>query len=235
MSTQAIDVGRLLRAAFAGTSELAIERIGRIARVRRYASGQLVFSKGEPSDALLVVLEGRIAVSSLSAEGGEVMLSIMDPGEVVGEIGALDGGPRSANATALGETLALSLLRRELLCVLQAEPTAARALLLLLCGRLRRTTAFVEDAVLQALPARLLHRVQALAHRYGRPAGASLRVEHGLSQQALGESIGASRVSVNRQLNAWRAEGVLDFGRGFIVVHDFSWLESGVHLIGAGL
>jgi CRP/FNR family cyclic AMP-dependent transcriptional regulator len=235
MATQSIDIGLLLREAFAGTSTGAIEQIARIARVHRYASGQLVFSKGEPSDALFVVLEGRIAISSLSAEGGEVMLGVMDPGEVVGEIGALDGGPRSANATAIEETLALLLLRRELLLVLQAEPSAARALLLLLCGRLRRTTAFVEDAVLQALPARLLHCLQALAGRYGRPAGMGLRIEHGLSQEALGVSIGASRVSVNKQLNAWRAEGVLDFGRGFILVRDRIWLESGVHLIEANL
>jgi CRP/FNR family transcriptional regulator, cyclic AMP receptor protein len=231
IASQPLDAARALRAALVGASERAVAELARIAHVRRYTPGQIVFRKGEPSHSLLVVLEGRIAISSLSAEGAEVILNIVDPGEVVGEIGALDGGPRSADATALGDTLALVLLRRELLLVLQTDASAARALLLLLCGRLRRTTAFVEDTVFRALPARLLHQLQALARRYGRSAGASLRIEHGLSQQTVADSIGASRVSVNRQLNAWRAQGLLDFGRGFIVIHRSDWLASGVHRI----
>lgn len=224
------DAARILRAVslFDGSSERIIDRVARIAHARIYSAGQVVFRKGDPSDSLLIVLFGRIVISSLSAEGNEVMLNIINPHEVVGEIGLLDGGPRTANATAARKTRALVLLRRDFLPILEAEPRAARSMLLLLCTRLRQTTAFVEDAVLQTLPARLLHRVQALARRYGyaAPSGSGLRIEHGLSQQELGDSIGASRVSVNKQLNAWRARELLTFGRGFIVVHDMARLEA---------
>jgi CRP/FNR family transcriptional regulator, cyclic AMP receptor protein len=199
--------------------------------MRRYPTGQRVFRKGDPSDALLIVTAGRIVISSLSPEGTEVMLNIIDPAEVVGEIGLLDGGPRTADATAVRDTRALVLMRRDFLPLLETEPSVARSMLLLLCARLRQTTCFVEDAVLQTLPARLLHRVQTLARSYAHSEAGSpdLRIEHGLSQQELGDSIGASRVSVNKQLNAWRAQGLLEFGRGFIVVHDLARLDAAVH------
>jgi CRP-like cAMP-binding protein len=214
---------------FDGASEGFLERVVGIARTRSYAAGEVVFRKDDPSDSLLILNAGRIVVSSLSAEGNEVMLNLIHPGEVVGEIGLLDGGPRSATAIAEQETRALVLYRREFLPLLVSEPSAVRALLLVLCARVRQVTAFLEDAVLQPLPVRLLHRVQALARRYGAPLnGGGVYIEHGLSQQELGDSIGTSRVSVNKQLNAWRARALLDFGRGFIVIHDMARLESGV-------
>jgi CRP-like cAMP-binding protein len=230
---EAMDAARALRAVAPrlGFGEAARARLARAARVRRYAAGQTVFRQGDPSETLVVVLAGRIVVSALSPEGAEVILNLMEPGEVVGEIGALDGGPRSADARAARDSRVLLIPRAALLRELEAEPRATRTLVRLLCARLRQTTAFVEDATLAPLAARLLHRVQALARSYAGVDGAATapgpwRIEHGLSQQEIGESIGASRVSVNQQLNAWRAQGLVEFGRGFIVVRDPEGLEA---------
>jgi CRP-like cAMP-binding protein len=210
-----------------GASERAIHDLARLARARTYEVGERIFRKGEPSDALLLLISGRVVVSSLSPDGHEVILNIIQSGEVVGEIGVLDGGPRTADATASHATMALALMRRDFLPLLRADANLAHALLLLLCSRLRQTTSFVEDAVLEQLPARLLHRLEALARTCGRvERGGGVRIEHGLSQKALGDAIGASRVSVNRQLNAWRALGLLEFGPGFVAVRDMARLAA---------
>jgi CRP/FNR family transcriptional regulator, cyclic AMP receptor protein len=189
-----------------------------------------VFRAGDPSDSLVIVLAGRLAVSSLSPGGSEVILNLIDPPQIVGEIGLVDGGTRTANVRAVRDTHTLMLTRREFLPVLESEPSAMRAMLRLLCARLRQTTSFVEDVVLEGLPVRLLRRIRVLARSYGRAqsGGAGLRIEHGLSQQELGDSIGVSRVSVSKQLGAWRARGFLDLGRGFIVVHDMRRLEAAI-------
>jgi CRP-like cAMP-binding protein len=215
---------------FRGLSDRAIERLVPLVQLRRHRADQMVFRKGDAGDSLYIVVTGRILVSSLSTEGAEVILNIINPTEVVGEIALLDGGPRTADATAASDTSTLVLLRRDFLPLLEAEPSAALSMLLVLCGRIRQTTSFVEDAVLLSLPARLFHRIQALARAYGRvdERTSQLRIEHGLSQQELGDSIGASRVSVNKQLNAWRAQSLLEFGRGFLVVRDLSRLETAV-------
>jgi CRP-like cAMP-binding protein len=213
---------------FSGASEDTLGRVARLARRRAYPAGQRIFRAGEPSDALLVVESGRVAVSSLSADGNELMLNIIDAVEVVGELGLLDGGPRSANVVALRDTRGFLLARDDLRPVLETEPHVAQAMLLLLCGRLRQTTSFLEDALLESVETRLLHRLQALARVYGRPDanGSSVRIDHGLSQQEIAESIGTSRVSVNKLLNSWRNRGLVELGRGFVVVHGMAGLEA---------
>jgi CRP-like cAMP-binding protein len=221
---------RILRSTkfLADASEGAIQALARIARPRTYAAGQRVFQKGEASDALLAVVTGRLLISSPSSEGNEVIPNIIRPGELAGEIGVIDGGARTADAAAAEPKQALVLLRREFLPLLRSEPSLSQSFLNLLCARIRQTTGLVEDAILEALPARLLHRLQALAATCGRPGSShgSIHIAHALSQQELGDTIGASRVSVNKQLNAWRAQGLLDFGRGFIVVHDMARFEA---------
>jgi CRP-like cAMP-binding protein len=216
---------------FRELSEGAVQRIAQIAHPHTYSAGQAVFRAGDASDSLLVVHTGRMAVCSLSPEGGEVILNLIDPTQAVGEIGLIDGGPRTAHVRAVRDSRALLLMRRDFLPILESEPSAMLAMVHLVCARLRQTTSFVADAVLEGLPVRLLRRIQALARSYGRvePGGSGLRIEHGLSQQELGHSIGVSRVSVSKQLGVWRARGLLDLGRGFIVVHDMRRLEAAVH------
>jgi CRP-like cAMP-binding protein len=209
-------------------SDATIDRVARLARHRAYPAGQRIFRAGAPSDALLVVESGRVAVSSLSEEGNEILLNIIDPVGVVGEMGLVDGRPRSADVTALRDTNGLVITRNDFLPVLETEPRVAQAMLLLLCGRLRQTTRFLEDALLESLETRLLHRLQTLARDYGRTdaSGCGIRIDHGLSQQEIAESIGTSRVSVNKLLNAWRSRGLIEFGRGFVVVHAMAGLEA---------
>ncbi len=218
----------VLRAILPDSSERTIGRFAGISRTVRFAAGQQVFRQGEVGDRLVIVIEGRIAVSVLSPEGSEVLLTLIDAAGMIGEVELLDGGPRFTNATAVRDTRALLLMRRDLLPLLASEPTASRSIVRLICTRLRNATSFIEDTLLLPLGARLLRRVGALAREYGRvePGSGRMRIDHGLSQQDLGDSIGASRVSVNKQLNAWRIQGFLDFGRGFVVVHDLQRLES---------
>jgi CRP-like cAMP-binding protein len=198
-----------------------------VAEGRTYRPGQPVFRQGDPTNELLVVVYGRVAVSLISPGGNELIVNLIDPVQVVGEIAFVDGGPRTASGYCVRETRALLLPRRTLLPFLEREPTAAHALLLILCARLRQTTAFAEDLALKRLPSRLLARIEFFARRYGRmEADGSLRIDHGLSQRELGDSVGASRVAVNQQLNAWRIQGHLEFGRGFVIVHDMARLEA---------
>ncbi len=76
------------------------------------------------------------------------------------------------------------------------------------------------------VPARLYRRLRALATRYGREeADGAIRIEHGLSQQELADSIGITRVSVNKQLVEWRTLGLIDHGRGFAVIRDMEALR----------
>lgn len=202
------------------------------ARLRRsrYTRGRLLFTKGDEGTGVMLVVSGRVKIVSVSPSGGEVILNIIEPGHVFGEMALLDGKPRSADAIALLDSEVVELSRKDFLDVLGRNPDAAVQMMVVLCDRIRQATSFVEDAVLLDSAARLLHRLKALAEQYGRTEadGRSLRVEHGLSQQELGESVGLTRVSINRLLGQWRERGLVEGGRGWLVIRDLAALEAAV-------
>lgn len=202
------------------------------ARVRRshFSAHQVVFRKGEEDGGMMVVVSGRIKIVSVSPAGAEVLLNLIEPGQVFGEMALLDGKGRSADAIAAVDTELITLYRRDFLPFLYGSPQAVADMMAILCGRIRQATAFVEDAVLLDVPTRLLRRLRALADQYGRPQpdGVGIRIQHGLSQQELGDSVGLTRVSINRQLAAWRERGLIRDGRGYIVVPDMAGLAADV-------
>lgn len=214
-------------ALFQGFTDPQLAELEGLARTVRYAARQVIYRRGEPGTSMMIVASGRVLISSLSPHGSEVILNIINPGEVHGEIAFLDGGERSADATAEVATETLVLQRRDFMPMLKSHPGLAIRLLETLCERIRQTTAFVEDAVLMEVPARLYRRVRALAVRYGRDEpGGGIRIEHGLSQQELADAIGITRVSVNKQLMEWARLGLTRHGRGFIVVGDMEVLRA---------
>ena len=212
---------------FRGLPEPLLAELESLARTVHYDARQSIYRRGDPGTSMMILVSGRVMISSLSPHGSEVILNIINPGEVHGEIAFLDGGERSADATAEVATEALVLQRRDFMPLLKSSPDVAIGLLTTLCERIRQTTAFVEDAVLMEVPARLYRRVRALAVRYGREEpGGGTRIEHGLSQQELADAIGITRVSVNKQLMEWTRLGLTRHGRGFIVVGDMEALRT---------
>ncbi len=201
-------------------------------RVRwsRHAAHETVFRKNDEGGSMMVVVSGRVKITSVSGEGAEVILNMIDPGQVFGEMALLDGKPRSADAIAATATEVIALHRRDFLPALYRCPEAMADMMEILCGRIRQATAFVEDAVFLDVETRLYHRLRALADQYGtaEPDGVGIRIEHGLSQQELGDSVGLTRVSINRQLGAWRERGLIRDGRGYVVVPDPAKLEAAV-------
>ena len=93
---------------------VVVSRCGAIPR------GQVVFSTGDPSDSLLVVVSGRMKVLLRSADGGELMLAVVEAGAVIGELGVIDGGVRSADAETLEVTEVL-VVPREVVLDLQSR------------------------------------------------------------------------------------------------------------------
>jgi CRP/FNR family cyclic AMP-dependent transcriptional regulator len=210
--------------------EAELEQLSTRVRRPRYTANEIIFRKNDDGGSLMVVVSGRVKIGSVSHNGTEVLLNIIERGEVFGEMALLDGKPRSADAIAATKTELISLHRSDYLPVLYKNPEAVGQMTSILCDRIRQTSAFVEAAVFLDASARLLHRMKALAEQYGQPEPdrVGIRIQHGLSQQELGESVGLTRVSINRHLAAWRERGLIQDGRGYIVVPDMSKLEVAV-------
>jgi CRP/FNR family cyclic AMP-dependent transcriptional regulator len=147
----------------------------------------------------------------------------MGPGDAFGEIGLLDGKPRTATATAVTRT-ELILIRRERFSeLLASEPSLAMHLIQLLCERVRWTAQLTEDSALLGVPARIAKRLLSLARlNGGEPAdGAKLII----SQEELAQFLGLSRQVINQHLQAWKQEGWVTSGRGSITLADLHAID----------
>jgi CRP/FNR family cyclic AMP-dependent transcriptional regulator len=208
---------------FRGLAPAVQERMAALARQQSYRRGEIVFSHGDSGDALYGVVSGKIRISTGSATGREIFLNIMEPGDTFGEIALLDGGPRTATATAIAPTELVSIRRGPLFELLEREPRAALELLRLAGERLRWTSGLLEDAALLDAPARLAKRLLSLGELHGEAGGGGRKVR--ISQEELASFLGVSRQSVNEQLQDWKACGWVDLGRGSVTLLDAAALR----------
>ena len=200
----------LARDELAALAGLATER-----RVRRDAA---VVHRGDPDASLLILVNGRLRAGSVSSDGREITIGVIEPGAVVGEIALLDGRPRSMDVTAMLDSTLLVVERREFLPFLCARPDLMLRLMALLCERLRRASQAFEDVALAPLSARLARLLLGLAEEHGVPGNGGTRIRLKLSQKDMSAQVAATRERVNKQLRQWHELGVLGEQDGDLVV-----------------
>ncbi len=203
-----------------------VDAILDFATERRFRRGQVVFQKGDTGSSMMAVLSGRVRISAVNADGKEITLNVINPGEVLGEIALLDGQPRSADASAIEDTVLLVVERRNFLPFLTNNQQLASRLLAVLCEKLRSTSLALEQIALFDLEARLARLILKLAADYGRPSADGTRIEMKLSQRDISNLVASSRESVNKQLAIWRDSGVLAIEDGRIIVRRSEDLEA---------
>lgn len=185
----------------------------------------LLFRKDDPGTNMMVVSQGRVKVSTHSEDGKELVLGLFGPGEVFGEIALLDGAPRTADAITIDDCKLLVLDRRDFIPFLLEHSDASVRLLEVLSQRLRRTTKLLEDVAFLEGPSRLAKRFVHLADFSGRRVEEGVFVDLPLSQQQLGNMVGMTRESVNKQLRQWRDEGIISWARGYYTINNLDELS----------
>jgi len=196
-----------------------LDALLRHARVERYAAGSEIFAKGSPGRSMMAIVKGRVRIEVQSPAYRDVVLAILQPGEVFGEIALLDGEDRTADAMAIDDSELLVLDYRDFIPFLEQRAELCILLMRVLCQRLRRTTQQVGEVMFGRLDSRLASALIRLAHESGHSGNAvALRV----SQRELAGLVGASRESVNKQLRLWQREGVVRLGKRLIDIPDIA-------------
>lgn len=217
----------LARTAMFGTLDpTTLAELGALARPRLLRSGDVICRKGEESHSLYVVDRGRVRISVTSEDGREIVLNVLDEGEVFGEIALADGGPRTADASALEPMRLLVLDRAELVPYLQRHADVALRMLAGMARRLRWVAGTLEDSSFLELPARMAKRLLVLGRTFGVTVPAGRRLVIALPQRELAGHMGVSRESVNRLLQGWVQEGLIALDKGAIVLRDVPALEA---------
>jgi CRP-like cAMP-binding protein len=207
---------------FGALAENDLDRLIVQGGTETYAGGALVFRKGDPADQLLVVLDGRIRLSSAASNGKEVLFDFIGPGRCFGEVALLDGTTRKLDATAVKPSAAFTLGRRAVLACLEAHSEIAVRIIRVLCARLGRAMEMLEDRTQHGLSSRSARTLLRLASEYGD----GMRIDVKISQSEIAGLVGATRENVNRQLCAWCRSGILAIDEGHLTILDHRALHA---------
>ena len=192
----------------------ALERLSSYATTRAVARGESIFVKGDDGNSLYAVCEGTVKISVPSAEGKDAVFNLVGEGEIFGEIALLDGRPRTADATAMTDCELMVIDRRDFLELVRSQPEIALNIMEVLCARLRHTSEQVEDVLFLDLPGRLAKVLLQLAAKSKRSDAGKIAI----TQREIGQMIGMSRESTNKQLRDWEHRNWVRLERGGIVV-----------------
>jgi CRP-like cAMP-binding protein len=216
-----VDLDELLRASslYRRMSHEDRERIARVASVRRYEKGDVIFREGDPSDAFYTVASGRVKIVKSLPNGREVLLETFGAGDPFGAVAAYDGRPFPASAIAIEDTSALLLPRRDFFALLEEHPTLVRGLLSGLTLRLVELTQRLGELSGGRVETRLARLLLKLADTNGRPERGGAFIPLALSRQELADMTGTTIESCIRVMSRWGKQDVVRTERdGFVVV-----------------
>lgn len=195
---------------FANLKPDAQQKVAQQMRPVAYTSGQQIFARGDPGNDLYLVLDGRVRLSIISLEGRELAFTHAGPGEIFGEIATLDGGARTADATAVSAVKALSLSRPQINTLLETSPQFARAAIDILCQRLREGDLQLEVIALHRIEVRIArYLLSAVRQQHGEKPPKNPSIALGISQGELSLVLGASRPKVNAALMTLEDSGAI--------------------------
>jgi CRP/FNR family transcriptional regulator len=199
-----------------------------VSHERELPAGARVFGEGEPSYEVFFLIDGSVKVTRTSREGQEVVLAVRSEGDVLGETSAVDGLPRSAQAWTLEPTRLLAVPVKEFRRLLDERTSLCRALVDVLCERMREGT----DQALELGTDDALTRVGRRLMEFGRDDGErttdGLIVELPVSQQEVADRCGLSREAVVKALRALRALGWIEQDGRRVVLTDEAALRERV-------
>lgn len=224
------------RVAFLGVhplfARLAAEQRREIAAImgeHRYKAGETVFLAGDPADRLYIVVSGTVRINILSPEGREILLNVMRPNDIFGEIALLDNRTRTASVVALTDCHFLSLARGPFLDLLNGNASLMAAIYIVLVDRIRYMGRLLENFAFRPVEGRIPFVLGLLADRHGHRRGGELEIDLKISQSDLGALAHATRQTVNRELKRLERLGLIRLDGRKLVILDREGLDKVVH------
>ncbi len=186
-----------------------VEKLFGHSRVEKHAAGHNLFLQDDPGDELHLLVAGTVEISIYSSSGKKLVANIITTGGMIGEIGALDGGRRTATATCVSGCEVRTVKRTQLLQRIENDAQLATAFINLLCARVRWVSGELGDHAHLKIEQRLAKRLALMAKLFADPEGWIK-----IPQSDLAEFLGATRESINKIITSWKREKLLESKRG---------------------
>jgi CRP-like cAMP-binding protein len=196
---------------FHGLPDTALEHLAARAVPVHLKAGSTLFIQGDASNGCYAIMSGAMRVSFLSVDGDETVLTMMGPGDVVGEMSLFGSPKRSATVSAQSEADLLFIGTEDFLRAADASPEIYRYLLKLLATRLRATNEAFATTATMPLSSRLARVLMLLSQNFGENIpGNRILIKHRFTQSDFCLMAGSARENISRQLNSWKRKALID-------------------------
>ena len=196
-----------------------IEAISRIATLRHYPKGYVVFQEGEEGDALYIIVNGKVKVSIYGEDGREYILDVIGKDGFFGELSLIDELPRSANIVTIEDSTFLVIKRIEFSKLLVDNPITTITILKTLSKRLRAADERIRGFAFLSVEGRILKYLLDIGDQTGVKIKNYLIIENGPSQIEIANSCGCTRETVSRMIKNLVEKGVLSAGKRRYAIH----------------
>jgi CRP/FNR family transcriptional regulator len=210
---------------FTCLSQSEMMEFSRITVEKRFKKKDMIFLPGDKGDKVYLLKSGVVKISKYSDNGKEVILAMVNPGEIFGEMALIDNGPRETVAEALMDSYACIVDREQFMRYLQRNPEMGLQLTKIIGIKFKKLGQKVEDLVFRNVYQRLAGLLLHLIDAYGYNKGEKTYIYVKLTHYDLASLIGSTRETTTACLNEFRREGLLEFDGRKIVILDKAGLE----------
>ncbi len=206
---------------FAGLSKAQYEALARIGVRRSFRKGERIFSEGDDGIGFYMVIEGRVKIFKISAEGKEQILHLFGPGESFGEVSVFTGRGFPADAVTSLQTTLLFFPRMAFSALIQKDPALALNMLGQLSIRLRHFADLIEDLSLKEVPGRLAKYLLYLGNK-----DSNREMALDISKGQLASVLGTIPETLSRILAKMHRKGLIRLRGARILILDRQGLEA---------
>jgi CRP-like cAMP-binding protein len=185
---------------------------------RHYGKHQFVVREGDPGDTFFILVKGSVSVCRIAPDGRETILSILKEGDFFGEMSMFDSSLRSASIKTLTDVEVGAIRQGDFLILLDRNPRIGTALVIALSDRLRAANALIAATTSQDIRARLASLLLNLADQFGERVDNGTRITLRLTNQEMANMIGTTRETVNRTLNRFWDDRLVDMRTAHVVI-----------------
>ena len=215
-----------MKAAAPFDAKALLAKVGDGRSIDKYRKNEIVFTQGDPADAVFYVQKGKVKITVVSQQGKEAVVAILGADDFFGE-GCLAGQPRRmATVKAMVESAIMRLEKAAIVSLIHEEPAFSEMFIAHILGRTIRVEADLVDQLFNSSEKRLARLLLLLANfgKEGRPEPVIPKI----SQETLAEMVGTTRARVSFFMNKFRKLGFIEYNGGIevhssllnVVLHD---------------
>lgn len=206
-------------------NEDQLEELSQWIKDRSFRKGEPIYLPGEPSESVYFLKEGKVKLSYPGPEGKEFTVSILEEGEPFGEMSVVGEEDRSLKAEALEDSVLCTVSKRDFLHFADQTPELSLKVAKKIGQQRREIQNSLADLLFKDVPTRLASLLGKLADQFGEDSNSGIRIEPGFTHEEIAKLVGSTRETVTTNLNEFESDGLIEKGRGKLVIKDEKGLK----------